>query len=183
MEDLSLHVLDVAENGISAGASLVKVIIEENLETDLLKIVIEDNGKGMSSEFLEKVLDPFVTTRTTRRVGLGLSLFQQSAEEADGCLNVESSLGNGTLVTVTMRHSHIDRKPMGDMASTILTLVEGNPQVDFMYYHRKDSREYLLDTRELRVELGEIPLNNPQVVSLIRDNLTEGLKELNLTVA
>lgn len=179
MEDLSLHILDVAENGIRAGASLIKILVDENLEDDLLTIVIEDNGKGMSAEFLNNVLDPFVTTRTTRTVGLGLSLFQQSALESGGDLEVESTVGVGTKVTVKMRNSHIDRKPMGDMVSTMLTLIEGNPDTDFVYTHRKGHVEYELDTREIRVELGDIPMNLPQVVSLLRINLSEGLKEIN----
>jgi hypothetical protein len=178
MQDLSLHVLDVAENGISAGASVIRISIEENLEADLLTIVIEDNGKGMSPEFLAKVLDPFVTSRSTRRVGLGLSLFEQSAKEADGALNIESTIGIGSKVVVTMRHGHIDRKPMGDMAATILTLIEGNPSVDFVYNHKKDAKVYVLDTREIRSELGIVPLNHPQVVSLIKENLAEGLKQI-----
>ncbi len=178
MEDLSLHVLDVAENGVSAGASIIGIMIDEDLEADLLTIVIEDNGKGMSPEFLHKVLDPFVTTRSTRRVGLGLSLFEQAAMEADGALNIESTVGTGTKIVVTMRHGHIDRKPIGDMAATILTLIEGNPSVDFVYNHKKGANAYVLDTREIRSELGTVPLNHPQVVSLIKENLTEGLKEI-----
>ena len=179
MEDLSLHILDVAENGISAGASLIKILIEEKIDADLLTIVIEDNGKGMSSEFLNRVLDPFVTTRTTRKVGLGLSLFQQSAQEAEGDLFVESTLGLGTRVCVSMKRSHIDRKPSGDMVSTMLTLVEGNPETDFIYCHKKNFREYVLDTREIRMELGRIPMNHPMVVSLIKENIAEGLRELD----
>ncbi|MGC8659789.1 MAG: ATP-binding protein [Desulfomonilaceae bacterium] len=179
MEDLSLHILDVAENGISAGATLVRISIEENTANDWLTIVIEDNGKGMSPDFLEKVLDPFVTTRTTRKVGLGLSLFQQSAAEADGNLSIESQSGIGTKVVVGMRYGHIDRKPRGDMVSTLLTLIEGNPSVDFVYSHKKDFRTYSLDTREIRSELEGIPLNHPQIVTLIKKNLADGLAEIN----
>jgi len=138
MEDLSLHILDVAENGITAGAGLVRITIEEDTEQDRLTLVIEDNGRGMEPDFLAKVLDPFVTTRTTRKVGMGLSLLQQAAAEADGDLKVESSPGRGTSVKVAMRHSHIDRKPLGDMAATMITLIEGNPDVDFFYIHKKD---------------------------------------------
>jgi hypothetical protein len=132
----------------------------------------------MEPEFLAKVLDPFVTTRTTRKVGLGLSLFQQTAQAAEGDLTVESTPGQGTTVVVTMKHGHIDRKPMGDMASTVTTLIEGNPVVDFKYFHWKDGREYSLDTREIRAELEEIPLNNPEVIRFIRDNLVAGLQEI-----
>lgn len=178
MEDLSLHILDVAENGVAAGASLIEITVDEDVSQDRLVIVVQDNGRGMEAEFVARVLDPFTTTRTTRKVGLGLSLFQQSAREAQGDLVVESAPGLGTKVTVHMRHSHIDRKPMGDTAETMVTLIEGNPEIDFVYTHRKDGRQYVLDTREIRAELEEIPLNHPEVVSLIRENLKAGLKEV-----
>lgn len=178
MEDISLHILDVAENGIIAGADLIEITVDEDLQADRLVVTIRDNGKGMEPEFVARVLDPFTTTRTTRKVGLGLSLFQQSAQEAQGDLTIESTPGKGTRVLVSMSHSHIDRKPMGDMAETVTTLVEGNPDVDFIYVHKKNDREYILDTREIRQELEEIPINNPQVVGLIRDNLLAGLAEI-----
>jgi hypothetical protein len=115
---------------------------------------IEDNGRGMSPEFLAKVLDPFVTTRTTRKVGMGLSLFQQAAQEADGDLEVDSRIGEGTKVVVTMSHEHIDRKPMGSMTETLVTLIGGNPDIDFVYKHRINDLEFELDTREIRRRVG-----------------------------
>lgn len=178
MQDLSLHILDVAENGIQAGASLLRIEVDEDTKADILTITIEDNGRGMAPDFLAKVLDPFVTTRTTRKVGLGLSLLQQAAQEAGGDLTVTSTPGAGTTVCVAMRHSHIDRKPMGDMADTVTALIEGNPNVDIVYVHRKDGREFVLDTRELRAELEEVPLNNPQVARLIHDGVESGLNEI-----
>jgi hypothetical protein len=177
MEDFSLHILDVAENGIGAGATLIKIIVREDTDTDRLTISIQDNGRGMEPEFLAIVLDPFVTTRTTRKVGLGLSLFQQSAQEAAGDLVVESTPGVGTTVTALMSHKHIDRKPMGNMVETILTLIEGNPQCDFLYAHSKNGKEYTLDTRTMRAELEEIPINHPEVIGLIRQDLSAGLQE------
>ncbi len=179
MQDLSLHVLDVAENGIKAGADLVRIRIEENPEEDCLMMTISDNGKGMEPEFLAKVLDPFVTTRTTRKVGLGLSLLQQTAEEADGSLKVDSTLGKGTRVDVTMKYGHIDRKPMGEMAETMITLIQGNPSVDFAYDHIKNGKKYSLNTAEIRQELEEIPLNNPEVINLVKGDLVEGLEEID----
>lgn len=178
MEDLSLHILDVAENGIMAGADRIRIYVEEDTAGDSLAITIEDNGRGMDAEFLQQVLDPFVTTRTTRKVGMGLSLFQQSALEAEGHLELSSEPGKGTVVNVVMSHSHIDRKPMGDMAETVLTLIEGNPTVDIVYIHVRNGREYELDTRDLREELEEIPLNHPHVIQLIRENLVAGLQEV-----
>jgi hypothetical protein len=178
MQDLSLHILDVAENGIRAGADLITIKVDEDLEHDRLSITIEDNGTGMKPDLLERVLDPFVTTRTTRRVGLGLSLFQQAVRQAGGELTIDSVPGRGTRVTATMSHSHIDRKPMGNMTETVTTLIQGNPGIDFLYAHRKDGREYLLDTREIRRELEDIPMNNPEVVRLIHENLMAGLEEI-----
>jgi len=178
MEDISLHILDVAENGIRAGARLLKITITEDMQNDLLTITIQDNGRGMEPDFLKSVLDPFVTTRTTRTVGLGLSLFQQSAREAEGDLVVESGLGVGTTVKVRMRHGHIDRKPMGNMAETMLSLIEGNPEVDFVYTHTKNGREYVLDTRSIREELEEISMNSPAVINIIKQDLESGLQEI-----
>jgi anti-sigma regulatory factor (Ser/Thr protein kinase) len=178
MEDISLHILDLAENGVTAGATLIEITVEEEVEADRLTVVVQDNGRGMDPEFLMKALDPFTTTRSTRKVGLGLSLFQQSTREAEGELSIESTPGRGTRVAASMSYSHIDRKPMGDMVATVTTLIEGNPEVDFIYTHRKHGKEYALDTREIRRELEEIPLNTPQVVALIRENLTSGLREL-----
>jgi DNA topoisomerase VI subunit B len=179
MEDISLHILDVAENGIGAGADLIRIVVDEDTEDDILTVSIEDNGRGMEPEFLAKVLDPFVTTRTKRKVGLGLSLLQQSAMEAGGDLKIESAVGKGTRVEAYMRYGHIDRKPLGDMAETMATLIEGNADIDFVYTHRKDGREYILDTREIRAELEEIPLNNPQVVNLIREDVVAGLRQVS----
>lgn len=178
MQDLSLHILDVAENGVTAGATLVRIAVIEDLAADRLTVEIGDNGPGMTPEFVAKVLDPFVTTRTTRKVGLGLSLFQQSAEAADGGLEIDSAPGAGTLVKVFMRYSHIDRKPMGNLAETFITLIQGNPAVDFVFVYKRNGSEYLLDTRELREELEDIPLDNPAVIGLIRENLTSGLHEV-----
>ncbi len=178
MEDISLHILDVAENGIRAGANLVQIAITEDEPHDVLAVTIQDDGRGMEPDFLKSVLDPFVTTRTTRKVGLGLSLFQQSAMEADGNLSIESKVGQGTTVKVTMRHGHIDRKPLGNMIETMLTLIEGNPDIDFVYTHIKNGKEYVLDTRNIRQELEEIPLNSPAVVALIKQDLQAGLQEI-----
>ncbi len=178
MQDLSLHILDVAENGITAGADLIRIAVEEDTKADKLTITIEDNGRGMDPEFLAKVLDPFVTTRTTRKVGLGLSLFRHSARDAGGDLQIVSTPGRGTKVIAYMSYRHIDRKPMGDMAETVTTLIQGNPEVDVVYVHRKDGGEFTLDTREIRSELEEIPINNPEVIGLIQENLRSSLQEI-----
>jgi signal transduction histidine kinase len=148
MEDLSLHILDIAENSISASAKRIEIRIDEDQAKDLLTIEIKDDGKGMDEQTLKKVLDPFFTTRTTRRVGLGLSLLAQAARETDGNLELDSRNGEGTTVRATFSFSHPDRKPMGDIEETIRTLVVGHPEIDFLYEYKKNDSIYHFDTRE-----------------------------------
>lgn len=170
MEDLSLHILDIVENGTKAGATLIQISITEDRSNDILSIHIRDNGRGMGREMLEKVRDPFVTTRTTRRVGMGLSLLEQAAQEAGGDISIESEPGRGTSVCATFKASHIDRKPLGNMESTMLTLILGNPDIDFVYYSNLGGEEISLDTREIRTELEEpLTMSHPAVLDLIRD--------------
>lgn len=152
MEDLSLHILDIAENSIIASAKRIEIRIEEDEAKDLLTIEIKDDGKGMDKQTLKKVLDPFFTTRTTRRVGLGLSLLAQAARETDGNLELDSRNGEGTTVRASFRFSHPDRKPVGDILETIRTLVVGHPEIDFLYEHKKNDSIYRFDTRETDVK-------------------------------
>jgi hypothetical protein len=153
VEDLSLHILDIVENSIGAKASRIEIKVMEDIRKDLLTIEIKDNGQGIDEETIKKVLDPFFTTRTTRRVGLGLPLLSQAARESGGNIEIESEVGRGTGVKATFGYSHIDRKPLGSMETTIATLVAGNPEIDFIYEHKKDGSEYRLDTAEIRVEI------------------------------
>ena len=149
MEDLSLHILDVAENSISGSAKRIEIRIDEDQEKDVLTIEINDDGKGMDEQMLQKALDPFFTTRTTRRVGLGLPLLAQAARETDGKIELDSKPGGGTTVKATFCYSHPDRKPMGDIHETIRTLVTGHPEIDFLYEHKKNGSVYRFDTREI----------------------------------
>jgi hypothetical protein len=189
LRELSLHILDIAENGITAGADCIHIQVEEARNRDLLTIKITDNGRGMPSEKIKKLTDPFVTTRTTRRVGLGLSLIAAAAERCEGKLAVKTETGIGTEVIATFRYSHIDRAPMGDIASSITTLIMGNPQADFVYTHIVNGEDFSLDTRELKKELGDLSLTDPTVIHhltqsirnsldrLIADNGKSGIKE------
>jgi predicted metal-dependent phosphoesterase TrpH/anti-sigma regulatory factor (Ser/Thr protein kinase) len=149
MEDLSLHILDIVENSINASASKIEIRINEDGAKDLLTIEIADNGTGMDEETLKKAIDPFYTTRTTRRVGLGLSFLSQSAQESEGTFDIWSKPGEGTTVKATFRMSHPDCKPMGDIALTIQTLVLGHPETVFIYEHTKDDSTYRFDSREV----------------------------------
>lgn len=148
MEDLSLHILDIAENSIASSAGRIEIRIEEDTGRDVLTIEIKDDGKGMDEQTLQKTLDPFFTTRTTRRVGLGLPLLAQAARQTDGKIELDSKPGQGTTVKATFSLSHLDRQPMGDMQETIRTLVAGHPEIDFLYEHKTNDSIYHFDTRE-----------------------------------
>ena len=170
MEDLSLHILDIAENATAAGAKLVEIIIAQDTRRDRLQIVIRDDGRGMDRDMLEKAGDPFFTTRTTRRVGLGLSLLQQATREAEGDFFITSKPGQGTEVRATFQASHIDRKPLGDMGSTLVSLILGNPDVNFVYTSNFDGEETALDTRMIKEELDDTTsLSDPAVLNLIKN--------------
>jgi anti-sigma regulatory factor (Ser/Thr protein kinase) len=180
MEDLSLHILDIAENSISAGANRVEIRILEDLHKDIFSLEIKDNGEGMSQEVLKKVTDPFYTTRTTRRVGMGLSLLSQSAKEAEGDLSITSEEGKGTSVYAYFKHSHIDRRPLGNIADTLIVLIVGNPDSDFFYEHKRNNNTYSIDTKEIKSELGGIPINTSEVIEIIKNDIRNGLRSLGV---
>ncbi len=176
MEDLSLHILDIVENSIEAGADRVDILLEEDTTRDRLLLEIKDNGKGMDEGTAKKVTDPFFTTKTVRRIGLGLPFLKQAAHECEGCLTVTSEKGKGTTISAVFRRSHIDRKPIGDMGATIMVLIAGNPDVDFIFRYRRDDYTYGLDTREIRDELDGIPINSPEVLDVLRKDIEKGLR-------
>jgi hypothetical protein len=178
MQDLSLHILDIVENSIASKAAQVQIRIAEDLEEDQMILEIEDDGEGIPPDLVERVVDPFFTTRSTRRVGLGLSLLQQAARACEGDLQVQSRQGEGTLVRASFRHHHIDRKPLGDIASTLVALVVGNPSMDFRYVHSKADKTFVFDTMELKRKLEDVPINHPKVIQFIRDEIKRGLGEL-----
>jgi len=149
MEDLSLHILDVVENSIEANASKIEIKIVEEKNNDLLAVEIKDNGRGMNRETINKVLDPFYTTRTTRKVGLGLSFLAQAAKESNGDFEINSKVGVGTELKATFQYSHIDRKPIGDMNDTIVTLIISHPEINFIYEYQNEEGNYILDSNEM----------------------------------
>ena len=148
MEDLSLHILDIVENSIAAMAGRIEIRVEEDQARDLVTIEIKDDGNGMDEQTLKKALDPFFTTRTTRRVGLGLSLLAQAARDSEGAFDLSSRPGEGTTVNATFRLSHPDCKPMGDIGQTMQVLITAHPEIEFLYEHKKDNSIYHFDTRE-----------------------------------
>lgn len=179
MTELSLNVLDIANNSIRANANLIHIEIRIHTKEDTLTIIITDNGCGMTKEQLNRVEDPFYTTRTTRAVGLGIPFFKQGAISTGGSFRMESSPGKGTTVTAVFGLSHIDRMPLGDINSTIYTLIISNIQIDFLYLYEIDGKQFILDTREFKEILGELPLNSPEVMRYIKEYLLENQKEVD----
>lgn len=178
MKELSLNILDIAQNSIRADATVIDIIIDENIKDNKLSIVISDNGCGMSEDFLKRVRDPFTTTRTTRKVGMGIPLFELAATQAGGGLDIVSSEGSGTCLTATFEYDNIDRAPIGDIAGTIITLVSANPEIEFRYIHRVDDAEFSFDTAEVKNILGDVPLDSTEVLAWIMDYITEKLNEI-----
>lgn len=170
--------LDIAENAVRAGATLICITINDQRSSHQLSIEIADNGCGMDDQLKNRVTDPFVTTRTTRSVGLGLPLFRQAAEETGGRFELWSASGEGTRVCARFCSDHLDMMPLGDIAATVTTLIQCNPKLDFCYHHQVDDRELELDTRDLRQVLGEVGLDTPQVALFIREYLCEHLDQL-----
>jgi len=177
MEDLSLHLLDIAENSIDAGADRIEMRIEEDSVKDLLLLEVRDNGRGMDEETMVKVTDPFYTTKTVRRVGLGLPFLSQAAEECDGKFSITSERGRGTTISASFTRSHIDRKPLGDIAATMVVLVTGHPDIDFVLEYERDGICYRFDTAEIKHDLGEIPINTPVVLEIIKKDINRGMSK------
>jgi hypothetical protein len=177
MRELSLHILDALENSLEAGATLVELIVEEDLAADRLTITIQDNGRGMSEDQLARIFDPFFTTRSTRHVGLGIPLFRAATERCNGDLTITSQLGEGTTLRATFQHSHIDRAPLGDITGTLLAVILSG-SCDLHYVHRADGREFAFSTGDIRSELDNIPLTHPAVRNWLRDFIDEGEESL-----
>ena len=173
MRELSLNVLDIVQNSITAKATLIKIELIEDINNDSLKINIFDNGKGMTDEQIKSVTDPFYTTRTTRKIGLGIPLFKMAAEMSGGSFKIESIVGVGTKIFTSYIHSSIDRMPVGNINGTVSMLIQMNPDIDFVYTHTFNEKSYSLDTRELREQLEDVPLDTPDVIEWINDYLKE----------
>jgi hypothetical protein len=178
MEDLALHILDIARNSAEAGATRIEIRVDEDPEADALRIAVVDNGRGMDAETAARVTDPFVTSRRTRVVGLGLPLLRQAAEAAGGGLRVTSEPGAGTRVEAAFGLSHLDRAPLGDVETTVLVLMASHPDVDLDWTHRRGPREYSLAAADLRAALDGASLASPAGLALLRSAVRHG--ELSL---
>ncbi len=173
MRELSLNILDIAQNSIAAGASLIRIDVAENTAKNELQISISDDGCGMTPEQVSNVLDPFYTTRTTRKVGMGIPLFRLAAEQTGGRLGIESEKGKGTTTSALFKTDSIDFTPLGDVTSTVVILISMNTDRDFIYTRSKDGESFSLSTAEMKEILGGVPLNEPEVVEWMKDYINE----------
>jgi hypothetical protein len=178
MKDLSMHILDVVENSLSAGADRIGVKIEEDTGKDLLLLVIKDNGAGMDAETAGHVTDPFYTTRSTRRVGLGIPLLAQAARACNGDVTIETARGKGTTVTATFQRSHIDMKPLGDLGKTLFVMIATHPETAFIFEYMKQNHYYVLDTGEIMKELQGIPMHSPEAIKILKGLINRWLHNL-----
>ncbi len=175
MREIALHLLDIAENSVAAGAKNIEITIEEDLQNDRLKAAVRDDGHGIDKELLAQVSDPFVTSRTTRKVGLGIPLLKAAAEACEGSMGITSALGQGTCVEVNFQRSHIDRMPLGDIAGTMLTLIIAYPETHWVFDYRGDGAEFLFDDEPIKRELRGVPLTEPSILGFVREYLEDGV--------
>lgn len=180
MRDISLHILDIVQNSLAAEARHVWITVCEDSVKDRLTVVIKDDGKGMDQETVRKVVDPFYTTRKTRKVGLGLPLLQANTEACDGNLTIVSAPEEGTTIEAVFRLTHIDRPPLGDMAVTLVSLFSGSPEVDFFYCHQCNEKIFHCSTLEIKEELGGLAINHPEVLAWLKEYLEEQEAELRI---
>lgn len=179
MEELALHVLDLIQNSLEAGARRLVLTVVEDRVQGVLTVQLVDDGRGMDASVQARVFDPFFTSRTTRRVGLGLPLLLAAAESTGGGVELASRPGEGTQVRAVLHTRHIDCPPLGDLALTVAVMVAANPQVELFYTHTVDDRCAEFDTAELRSRLGEVPLSDPAVYQWMLAHLRDQLSKLH----
>lgn len=177
MRELSLNVLDIAENSVKAGAKLIKISVK--VTQNIIEIVISDNGKGMSKEFLSKVTDPFTTTRNTRKVGMGIPLFKMAAETAGGSFEIESRENIGTTVTACFQKDHIDTPPIGSLEDTLTALIAADSEIDYMFEYALENDKFVLDTREIKKMLDGTPIDEAQILSYLKEMIKENIVSIN----
>ncbi|MCW3786184.1 ATP-binding protein [Plebeiibacterium sediminum] len=180
MRDIAMHILDIIGNSVRAKATLIEVSVIEKSKDDKLVLIVKDNGCGMDDKMIANALDPFFTSRKTRKVGLGIPLLQQNAQLSDGALIIKSKIGEGTTLEATFVRSHIDRPPLGDLPSTISLMISGNPSVEFVYTHVLDKEQFVLDSREIKQILEGVDITQPNVVRFLTQMVDENLTEIGV---
>jgi len=179
MKDLSMHIMDIMQNSVVAGASLITMEIAESRKDNFWQFSISDDGCGMDANTLAKVTDPYYTSRTTRKVGLGIPLLKQNAERCGGFLNMESEPGKGTTLVSRFELTHLDRPVLGDVPGVIVLTVSAHPEIEFVYTHKTNDGEFVFDTREIKEVLEGMPLSDPKIIRYLREMIEENLLEIN----
>lgn len=175
LRELALHVLDITENSVQAGAKNITIRITEDERNDRLILEVCDDGKGMNNQTLQKVIDPFVTTRTTRRVGLGIPFLKAASEACNGNFHITSEVGKGTIVFAEFQRSHIDRMPLGDIQNTMINLIIGYPKVHWSFEYTWNNQSFNFDDQPLKAILEDVPLSSPEVISYLRETISQGI--------
>jgi len=181
MKDLSMHIMDILQNSTRAKANNITLEVLENHDADTLTLIFRDDGCGMSAETVEKVTNPFFTTRTTRKVGLGLPLLKQNTEMTGGSMTIDSEVGVGTTVTAVFGLTHLDRPPMGDLAGTMVLTIAAHPEIHFVLHFQRikdgaEQTDYVLDTDELYEALDGVSMQEPEVMTYIKEMVEENLR-------
>lgn len=178
MKEIALHIMDIAQNSIRAGAGEISVTVEEVPSADILTLTIADNGSGMDEETCRRAADPWFTSRTTRRVGMGLPLLQMNATLAGGTMKITSAPAKGTTVTATFGYNHYDRPPLGDVSGTIALLISANPAINIIYTHSFEGTEWSISTREIKEELGDEAVTDLTIVRSLKEIISENVREI-----
>ena len=178
MKEIALHIMDIAQNSIRAGADEIRITLSESVTGDILSLVIADNGRGMDTESCMKAADPWFTSRTTRKVGMGLPLLKMNASLSGGEMKIDSAPGQGTVLTATFRYSHVDRPPLGDVSGTIALLIMSNPAINIVYTHVCEETEWAISTREIKEVLGEDAVTDLTIVRSVREIINENVAEV-----
>ncbi|MBQ3949425.1 MAG: sensor histidine kinase [Bacteroidales bacterium] len=179
MKELAMHVYDLMENSTAANSTEVKLTIRDSLKDNIYAFTIEDNGKGMTPEFMAKVTDPYTTSRTTRKVGLGLPLIKMNTENCGGGMKLQSEVGKGTRLDFWFQHNHWDRPPMGDLAGTIVMLCAAHEDIHIIYKHITDEGEFVFDTDEIHEALDGMSMNDVKVMGWLKDMVQENLEAIH----
>ncbi|HMA59034.1 MAG TPA: ATP-binding protein [Halanaerobiales bacterium] len=177
MKELALHILDIAENSIKAETDELNIEINEDTRENEFEIVIEDDGKGIEKEKLENITDPFVTSRKTRPVGLGLSLFKAAAQRCNGNFEIDSD-SNGTSVKAVFEHDHIDRAPLGNMAQSIVSILLWDSNLELTYEHRYNENQFIFTTKEIKKELEDVKITDNKILNWLKDYIDENIREI-----
>jgi hypothetical protein len=178
MKELSLHILDIVQNSINAGADLIEIFVDENKDQNRLEFKIIDNGSGMDKEILDQINNPFFTTGK-KNTGLGVPLLKQHCEATGGKLTILSEKSKGTTVMALFEHKHIDRQPMGNIAATITGLIRAFPDIEFVYIHTINNKHFTIDTRQIKNELEGIDVNSKEIISFLNDMINENIEEIS----